>query len=141
MPRADSNARVYVQRAIDALKDGLARAPANPYAWARLAYAEALSQGWTPLAVSSLRLALITAPYEPRLLWSRLRMAFLAWRYMSSEDREIVLRQVRAAWNADQVELTRLAKELNQVGLVRAALMQTPEDAGVFEELLTKQSG
>ena len=51
-----------------------------------------------------------------------------------------MLRQVRAAWNADQVELTRLAKELNQVGLVRAALMQTPEDAGVFEELLTKQS-
>ena len=47
LPRADSNARAYVQRAIDALKDGLARAPANPYAWARLAYAEALSQGWT----------------------------------------------------------------------------------------------
>jgi hypothetical protein len=140
LPRADSNASVYLQRAIDALKAGLARAPGNPYGWARLAYAEALSQGWSPLAVSSLRLALITAPYEPRLLWSRLRMTFLAWHYMSSEDLEIVLRQVRAAWNTDRVELTRLAKELDQVSLVRIALMHTPEDASAFEELLKKQS-
>jgi hypothetical protein len=138
-PRDDAS--VYLQRATDALKAGLARAPANPYAWARLAYAEALSQGWSPLAVSSLRLAMITAPYERRLLWSRLRMAFLAWWYMSSEDREIVLQQVRAAWNADQEELTRLAIESNQVSLVRVALMQTPQDADIFEELLKKQSG
>src|SRR5512132_3207723 len=140
LPRTDPNANAYLQRAIDALAAGLARAPANPYAWARLAYAEALSQGWSPLAVSSLRLALITAPYEPRLLWSRLRMTFLAWHYMSSEDLEIVLRQVRAAWNTDRVELTRLAKELDQVSLVRIALMHTPEDARAFEELLKKQS-
>jgi hypothetical protein len=140
LPRADSNTSVYLQRAIDALKAGLARAPGNPYGWARLAYAEALSQSWSPLAVSSLRLALITAPYEPRLLWSRLRMTFLACHYMSSEDLEIVLRQVRAAWNTDRVELTRLAKELDQVSLVRIALMHTPEDASAFEELLKKQS-
>jgi hypothetical protein len=139
LPRGDMNASAYLQR--EALKAGLARAPANPYAWARLAYAEALSQGWSPLAVSSLRLAIITGPYEPRLLWSRLRMAFLAWRYMSSEDREIVLRQVRVAWNADRSQLTRLAIELKQVNLVRAALMQMPDDASAFEELLKKPSG
>ena len=74
LPRGDTNAGAYLQRAIEALKAGLARAPANPYAWARLAYAEALAHGWSPLAMSSLRLSLITAPYEPRLLWSRLRM-------------------------------------------------------------------
>ena len=101
LPRGDPNAGAYLQRAIDALKAGLARAPANPYAWARLAYAEALAQGWSPLAVSSLRLSLITAPYEPRLLWSRLRMSFLAWPEMSSEDRELVFQQIRYAWQAD----------------------------------------
>lgn len=141
MQRGDSNAGVYLQRAIDELKAGLARAPANPYAWARLAYAEALSRGWSPLAVSSLRHALITAPHEPRLLWPRLRMAFLALPHMSSEDRVIVLRQVRVAWNADRAELTRLAIELDQVSVVRDALMQMPEDAGAFEEMVKRRPG
>ena len=139
MQRTDSNASVYLQRAIDELKAGLTRAPANPYAWARLAYAEALSRGWSPLAVSSLRLAMITAPHEPRLLWPRLRMAFLALPHMPSGDRGIVLRQVRAAWNADREELTRLAVELGQVSVVREALMQIPEDAGAFDDLVKRR--
>src|SRR6266511_422155 len=37
LPRTDPNVNAYLQRAIDALAAGLARAPANPYAWARLA--------------------------------------------------------------------------------------------------------
>lgn len=141
LPRGDVNAGAYLQRAIELLKAGLARAPANPYAWARLAYAEALAHGWSPLAMSSLRLSLITAPYEPRLLWSRLRMTFLAWRDMSSEDRELVSQQIRFAWKADPLELTRLAAELRQVNLVRATLLQMPDDASAFEELLKKQAG
>jgi hypothetical protein len=141
LPRGDPNAGAYLQQAIEALEAGLARAPANPYAWARLTYAEALAKGWSRLAVSSLRLALITAPHEPRLLWSRLRMVFLAWPDMSTEDREIVLQQVRFAWQVDRSELTQLAVELKQVNLVRAALLQAPEDAKAFEELLKKPSG
>ena len=141
LPRGDTNAGAYLQQAIEALKAGLARAPANPYAWARLAYAEALAQGWSPLAVASLRLAVITAPYEPRLLWSRLRMMFLAWREMSSEDREMVLQQVRYAWKADPAELTQLTVELQQVDIVRNALLPTPDDALAFEELLKRKPG
>jgi hypothetical protein len=136
LPRDDSQAAQALQLAIEALRAGLARAPANPYAWARLAYAEALAGGWSPGAVAALRLALFTAPYEPRLLWSRLRMSFLAWPEMSSEDRELVFQQVRYAWQADPAELARLAQELKQVNLVRAALLRTPEDGLVFEQML-----
>jgi hypothetical protein len=138
LPRTDPNANAYLQRAIDALATGLARAPANPYAWARLAYAEALAKGWTRLAVSSLRMALITAPYEPRLLWSRLRMSLLAWPEMSSEDQELIFQQIRYAWQADPSELARLAVELKQVNLVRAALLLSPDESAAFEELLKK---
>jgi hypothetical protein len=142
LPRGDANASAYLQQAIETLKEGLARAPANPYAWARLAYAEALEKGWSPLAISSLRLSLITAPYERRLLWSRLRMTFLASRdNISSSDRELVFQQIRFAWKTDPSELTRLAAELTQVNLVRASLLPMPEDARAFEELLKKQSG
>ena len=137
LPRTDPNANAYLQRAIDALAAGLARAPANPYAWARLAYAEALSKGWSPLAVSSLRMALITAPYEPRLLWSRLRMSLLAWPEMSREDLQLIYQQIRHAWQADPAELARLSTELKQVDQVRAALL-SPDDSAAFEELLKK---
>ncbi|MGE5601183.1 MAG: hypothetical protein ACM3X2_06630 [Pseudomonadota bacterium] len=138
LPRTDPNANAYLQRAIDALAAGLARAPANPYAWARLAYAEALSKGWSPLAVSSLRMSLITAPYEPRLLWSRLRMSLLAWPEMSNEDRQLIYQQIRHAWQADPAELARLSTELKQVDQVRAALLLSPDDSAAFEELLKK---
>jgi hypothetical protein len=136
LPRNSPESAEALRRAIEALRDGLARAPANPYAWARLAYAEALAEGWSPRAVAALRLALITAPYEPRLLWSRLRMAFLAWPEMGPEDREMIFQQIRLAWRANPRELARLAVDLNQVNLVRAALLRTPEEGAAFEALL-----
>jgi hypothetical protein len=136
LPPDSPEASEALQRAIEALRGGLSRAPANPYAWSRLAYAEALAQGWTPQAVAALRLGLITAPYEPRLLWSRLRMAFLAWPEMAVEDREMVLHQIRLAWRADPRELVRLAVDLKQVNLVRAALLRIPAEGAAFEALL-----
>jgi hypothetical protein len=135
-PRGDPAARAALSQAITALEEGVARAPASPYAWSRLAYARALAEGWSPRTLAALRLALITAPYEPRLLWSRLRMAFLAWPQMASEDREVVYQQVRWAWQANPKELAQLAVEAQQLNLVRAALARMPEDTLVFEELV-----
>ncbi|HYN38667.1 MAG TPA: hypothetical protein VES39_05400, partial [Rhodospirillales bacterium] len=139
LPRGDPAAATALQQAIVALEEGVARAPANPYAWSRLAYARALAEGWSPRAVAALRLALITAPYEPRLLWSRLRMAFLAWPEMTIDDREVVFQQVRWAWQANRTELARLAVESKQEDLVRAALLRMPEDGVVFEELIKQK--
>jgi len=136
---APDEAAAAMQKAAVALRDGLARAPANPYAWSRLAYAEALIEGWTPAAVAALRLALITAPYEPRLLWSRLQMTFLAWPRLSAEDRDLVFQQVRWAWQANPAELAKLAVRSKQVNVVRAALLRTPEEALTFERLVAEQ--
>ncbi|MFO1157084.1 MAG: hypothetical protein U1E43_10075 [Rhodospirillales bacterium] len=140
LPKDDPEAARSLQQAIVALEEGVARAPANPYAWSRLAYARAMAEGWSPRAVAALRLALITAPYEPRLLWARLRMTMLAWMQLASEDREVVFQQVRWAWDSNPEELVRLALEAKQVNLVRAALMRSPEESARFEEMIKQKS-
>ncbi len=139
-PKGDPEAARALQQAIVALEEGVARAPANPYAWSRLAYARAMAEGWSPRAVAALRLALITAPYEPRLLWARLRMTMLAWMQLSSDDREVVLQQVRWAWQSNPGELVRMAVETKQTDLVRAALMLAPDDLQRFEAMTREKS-
>lgn len=140
LPADDPAVPTRFANAIAALKDGLALAPGNPYAWARLAYAEARQQGWTPLALASLRLALLTSPYDPRLLWSRLRLGFLAWPYMSADDRDIVLQQIRWAFDENPGELARLAVDADRVNVVRAALLRLPDAAAEFEKMLPARS-
>jgi len=131
---ADVN--THLENAVRALKDGLATAPGNPYAWARLAYAEARLRGWTPVALSSLRLALLTAAFEPRLLWSRLRLGFLAWSHMTAEDHEIMYQQIRTAWDEDPTELARLARDLDRIDVVRTALLRFPNADDELQDLL-----
>lgn len=134
----DPKRQKQIEQAIASLKRGLALAPANPYAWTRLAYASFQRDGWTPEALSALRLAFATAPYDPRLLLSRLRLSFLAWPHLLREDRELVFQQVRYAWHRDPDELTRLALDFGQINLVRAALLRDSEDLAAFEENLKK---
>jgi hypothetical protein len=138
LDESDPEKRQRIEEAIASLKAGLALAPANPYAWTRLAYASFQADGWTPAALSALRLAFATAPYDPRLLMSRLRLSFLAWPKLLLEDRELVLQQVRHAWRHDPAELTRMASGFQQVNLVRAALLRNPRDLSAFEERLKK---
>jgi hypothetical protein len=135
----DAAWREETEKAIESLKSGLALAPANPYAWTRLAYGEFRLRGWSPVALSALRLAFITAPYDPRLLMSRLRLSFLAWPYINPEDEDLILQQIRYAWEHDPDELTRIAVGFNQANLVRAALLRAPDDLSAFEEKIRNQ--
>lgn len=130
--------RQQIEDAIASLKSGLALAPANPYAWTRLAYASFQLHGWKPEALSALRLAFATAPYDPRLLMSRLRLSFLAWPHLLREDRELVLQQIRYAWQHDPDELARIAADFDQINLVRAALLRYPAELAEFEQKLQK---
>lgn len=138
--RADPAAAIHLQHARQALRASLGRAPANPYPWTLLAYAEFLDAGtWSPEALAALRLSLLTGPYEPRLLWSRLRLGLLAWDNLPESDQRLLLQQVRYAWAQDPKDLARLAIELKRVNLVRTALEQVPDASAAFEELLKAQ--
>jgi hypothetical protein len=133
---ADPQSQQRFAAARQALIEGLSVAPANPFGWSRLAYAEAVLSGWSERAISALRMAFITGPYEPRLLWPRLRLALAAWPYVEAPDQEMVLHQVRQAWAADPEALTALVAELDQAELARTALAGSPGDARAFETLL-----
>lgn len=139
-PRDDFRWRENMDEAIESLREGLALAPANPYAWTRLAYAETQLNGWSPASIAALRLAFITAPYEPRLALSRLRLSFLAWPHMAPEDRRLVFQQIRHTWNNSPRELTVLALDLRVANLVRAALLTSPDDLIDFEKRLSNQA-
>lgn len=131
----DPGARAALTAAVAVLRDGLTKAPGDPYAWVRLAYAEARLNGWTPQAVSALRLALVTATHEPRLLWSRLHLSLLAWPHMSAADREIILHQVRLGWRESPDKLVRLATDLKQQAVVRDALARNRDDLRRFDAM------
>ena len=135
----DPQKRQRIEDAIASLKSGLALAPANPYAWTRLAYASFQADGWSPDALLALRLAFATAPYDPRLLMARLRLSFLAWPHLLLEDRDLVFQQVRYAWKHNPNELVEMATSFGQENLVRAALLGSPQDLSAFEEKLKKQ--
>ncbi len=142
LPREDPAVAIHLQAALHALRSSLGRAPANPYPWTLLAYAEFLRAGtWTPEALAALRLSLLTGPYEPRLLWSRLRLSFLAWDSLTDSDKSLVEQQIRYAWAQDPKDLGRLALDLNRVNLVRSSLEQVPDAPAAFEDVLKQVAG
>lgn len=118
------------------LRNGLALAPANPFAWTRLAYVEFLRSGPSASVVPPLRMAISTARYEPRLLFPRLELCFSVWSHLEPKDRDVVIRQVLFAWRYDADGLVILAREYRQLELVRSILSQTPEEVARFDALL-----
>ncbi len=105
----------FLADSVAGLRSGLARAPANSFAWTRLAYAETTLNGPSPASASALRMGLITAPHEPRLLMVRLELCLQSWDHFAPADRALVDNQIRAAWRRapdrviDLVHLTRRA--------------------------------
>lgn len=127
-----------VEKAIASLKSGLRLAPARPHAWTRLAYAQFLAGEPLPTVSATLRMALLTATYEPRLVFARLELCLRAWRYFEPQDRDLILQQVRLAWRTAPHRLVELAQRSGRLGVVRAALSRTPADLGEFEKRLRR---
>lgn len=139
LPREDPKWREQFEAANRALIEGLSLVPANPFAWSRLAYAEAILSGWSPPATAALRMAFITSPHEPRLIWPRLRLSFSAWPNIPLEDQDLVLQQVRQAWVVGPDALAAVAVQLDKADVVRAALGGNPADLREFERLLASR--
>ncbi len=131
-----AESRDLLVRARASLRRGSALGPANGFAWTRLAYVETLISGPSPEVARILEMAILTTPFDPRLLFLRLQLCFLAWPYFDPEDRDLVLQQVRHAWREAPGQLVDLAVAAERVDVVRAALSRSPEDLEHFEEHL-----
>ncbi len=131
--------RAGMARAIGSLRAGLAKAPARPYAWTRLALAELEAAGRpSPALAKPLEMALITARYTPRLLFVRLHLCLIAWPYFDSDAREMVFQQVRIAWRMSPERLVDLAL-MERLDVVRKALLISPLELEAFEQHLQRR--
>ena len=85
-------------------------------------------------------MAMLTARYEPRLLFIRLELCLESWSYFEPEDRELVFQQVRLAWRKSHKRLVDVAVKTGQVNVVRAALLRSRKNLSTFEKLLRKHA-
>ncbi len=125
-----------MEESVSSLRHGLALAPANSFAWARLAYVELARGGPSTAVTEALKMSMLTAPYEPRLLYSRLDLSLLVWRQFDDEGRTLVARQIRYAWEMSPPRLARLAQKRNASRIVADALADDPNDVTEFNDAL-----
>ena len=138
----DSRRIEAIGKAIKSLKVGLSKAPANPFAWTRLAYALALKDGVSAQSIAALILGTELAPFEPRLAFARISFGFAAWRHLQPSERELIFRQVRDLWNTwpHNKDLVKYAVKSGQVNFIRAALIPNPSELAKFESLFQRAS-
>jgi hypothetical protein len=93
----DRERRALVDRAVNQLRLGLAAAPANSFAWARLAHALALQGGRDEAALAAWRLSVATAPAEPKLVAWRVKFADDRVKQLDPSDIPLLTRQLQYA--------------------------------------------
>lgn len=115
-----------LSRSIDSLRAGLARAPGDAYGWLQLAQALRLRDGATPDLDSALRMSLLTAPYEHRLIVPRIEIAFSVWAALAPDLREAFGPQIVRAVDTAPVQLAQATRRFFALRQVREALAGSP---------------
>jgi hypothetical protein len=89
--------RALVDQAVDQLRHGIALAPANGFAWARLAHALSLQGGRDAAALAAWRLSIATAPAEPKLVAWRAQFANRRQAMLDAADIRLLTQQLQLA--------------------------------------------
>ena len=127
-----------IDRAQTELRGGLARAPADPYGWTRLAYAGLAANEPARKIIPDLAMAIETAPVEATLVFSRLQLSLLEWPYFSNEHPSLFEQQVRVAWDQSNERLVHLAIAIDRKEAVRNAL--NPGDRAEFDRQVADEN-
>jgi hypothetical protein len=120
--------RALLERAIAATEAGLARAPADPRSWTRLAYLRTLLKSEPdPQAAQALQLSLQSGRYQrPDFLTLRLYLLLLQWPLIPDAGRARVGDQIQLLWREAPDQLVTLAREVGFTDLILAALADAP---------------
>jgi len=142
LDRNDPRRQKMFSAAINSLKEGLSNAPANPFAWTRLAYALAIKNRITPEAMSAFRMGINLAPFENRLAMARITFGVAAWKLLTTAEHQFLFRQVRFVWGQyhHKKELVKFAIDSGQVNFIRAALIPIPKELKSFEKSFQRES-
>lgn len=84
----------HLGESLRALRAGLSLSPADPYAWARLAFVRIKNGGSAAAVKKALFLSFLTGPYEKRLAISRIQYAVWLWDQLDADERSLVLNQI-----------------------------------------------
>lgn len=105
----------------EATAAGLATAPGEPGAWARLAWLRQ-RRGDLGGAVAALRLSWLSGAFVPAIMTSRLEMALALRPAMDAEMLSLLRRQIRLAWVTSPDFIAGLAERPEAAGLMGEAL-------------------
>ncbi|HKY95640.1 MAG TPA: hypothetical protein VJL84_10055, partial [Kiloniellales bacterium] len=117
----------FLRRAVQRDRETLQRAPAQPYAWARLALALANLEGDSETARQALAQSLRRAAWQPPLARLRAGMGLRYWWQLDAETRELVRVQVRLAAEVDPQGLAGVVPTPALWAVVEEALVDRPE--------------
>ena len=118
--------RATLDQSISALKRGLSRRPAQPYAWLQLAQAERVRNGATPSLEKYLDFSMRIAPWEHRLVLPRLNVALGAWSALSDPFKARLPGQFERAIDTAPLQLAKVARRNFALRAVRKMLAASP---------------
>jgi hypothetical protein len=132
--------KIQLQIAIDDLTDGLARSPANAYAWATLAQAQ-IASGESAKAKRALATSILIDDFDPNMSLWRCELGLLLWGSFDNDDRRLWNDQVRLAWNTQPEGLVKLARQDDGAYAmpIRLALITDPAGYQAFQQALIEQ--
>jgi hypothetical protein len=111
-----------VESAEQSLRQGLALAPANPFAWARLGFGELAAVEPGTRVAAALAMSIRSGRVEPSLTFARLALCLIEWPDFPAADRALIEDQIRLAWSQSPRQLIDLARITKRIDTVRQAL-------------------
>jgi hypothetical protein len=117
----------FLRRAVERDRESLQRAPAQPFAWARLALALTNLDGDTAAARAALVQSLRRAPWQPALAQLRAGMGLRFWSQFDADTRALVTIQIRLAAEVDPRGLAGVVPTQALWAVVEQALVDRPD--------------
>lgn len=125
--------------AIEAQRQALALHPANTYGWSRLASLHLIAHGPSALVTQALLRSIQSAPFEPRLMVSRIVTLMRTEPYWDNDLRDFVNQQMRLAWLPFyRHDMTKAALQNGFIDRLYEALKDDPDGTKTLIELEIK---
>ena len=118
--------RAALTETISVLREGLAKAPAQPYAWLQLAQADRARNGPAASIEQYLSMSMILARWEHRLVLPRREIALAAWPRLSPAFKSRLPGQFERAIDTAPLALARATRRSFALRAVRQMLAASP---------------
>ncbi len=125
----------------EAIVEGLARAPAAPHAWLRLATVERAIAGDLAKVARLVEMSILTGPGEREILFPRLLLGLVALRRDERRLHELLLVELDWAWRADRSRTVSAVRATGTEEVLQSVVrQQRPQDVDLLERMLASRA-